>query len=151
MNRRRYKVHLVTFANGEYSGAQQRLTRSALELSGIDYAHAFTPKDIPTTFYATHRNILELPRGAGYWLWKPFFILEKLKAVADDDFVVYWDYLRLNLPMSVVCQHLPDCRPSPQQPAPAALARTLSGSAKVPGWKSWKTLVPVTAETNETS
>jgi hypothetical protein len=93
MRRRKYKVHLVTFSDGQlqYSTAQQRLVRSALESGGVDYAYAHSPKDIPSEFYARHREILDLSRGGGYWLWKPFFILQRLAAVANGDFVIYWD------------------------------------------------------------
>ena len=94
---RRYKVHLITFATGEFSSAQQRLAHSALEFGRIDFVCTFSPEDIQhTTFYTTHRGILDAPRGAGYWLWKPFLILEKLTALADGDFVIYLDCGRRN-------------------------------------------------------
>jgi hypothetical protein len=89
---RRYKVHLITFASGEFSSAQQWLARSALEFGRIDFVSASSPANIQdTTFYTAHRDILDAPRGAGYWLWKPFLILEKLTNVADGDFVIYCD------------------------------------------------------------
>jgi hypothetical protein len=92
MYRRKYKVHLITFASAEFSNAQQRLMRSAIELGHIDYVHAFCPEYIrDTPFYAAHREILVSPRGAGYWLWKPFLVFEKLAAVAEGDFVIYCD------------------------------------------------------------
>jgi hypothetical protein len=94
---RRYKVHLITFGTDDFSNAQQRLTRSALECGRIDYVCAFSPEDIRSTaFYAAHRDILDLPRGAGYWLWKPFLILERLAAVTEGDFVMYCDCGRGN-------------------------------------------------------
>jgi hypothetical protein len=96
-SRRRYKVHLITFASGKFSSAQRRLARSALELGHIDYVHAFCPEDIQhTSFCAANRDILVAPRGAGYWLWKPFLILENPAAVADGDFVIYCDCGRGN-------------------------------------------------------
>jgi hypothetical protein len=92
MSLRRYKVHLITFASGGFSNAQQWLARSALEFGRIDFVCAFSPSNIQhTKFYTAHRDILDAPRGAGYWLWKPYLILEKLTAVADGDFVIYWD------------------------------------------------------------
>lgn len=52
-----------------------------------------------TDFYARHRDVLEQRRGAGYWLWKPYIILEAIKASRPGDTVVYSDCLRKPLPI----------------------------------------------------
>lgn len=44
-----------------------------------------------SAFYADNQAVLALPRGGGYWLWKPYIILESLKSMAPGDFVVYHD------------------------------------------------------------
>src|ERR1700743_2779924 len=44
-----------------------------------------------TAFYLENKGILHCRRGDGYWLWKPYIILEALKSADPDDVVVYWD------------------------------------------------------------
>lgn len=50
------------------------------------------PADLDGTDFAReHRTILEQPRGAGYWLWKPWLIRKHLEAIGPDDLLVYSD------------------------------------------------------------
>ena len=42
--------------------------------------------------WARANNITIASRGAGYWKWKPYLILQKLEAVADGDVVAWLDY-----------------------------------------------------------
>ncbi len=44
-----------------------------------------------TDFFRRHRDILSLPRGAGYWLWKPYYIEQVLRQSAPGDVVAYID------------------------------------------------------------
>lgn len=58
----------------------------------FDNIFAYTDKDIINTdFFKENKEILELNRGAGYWLWKPYLILETLKKMKDGDFLFYSD------------------------------------------------------------
>ncbi|WP_431216017.1 hypothetical protein ACQ86N_16030 [Puia sp. P3] len=60
-------------------------------VAGIDNIRSYDFEDIKKTpFYAENRGILDGP-FMGYWLWKPFIILEALKNAADGDIVVYAD------------------------------------------------------------
>jgi hypothetical protein len=34
---------------------------------------------LATEFYQEHKQILDRNKGGGYWLWKPFIILEALR------------------------------------------------------------------------
>jgi len=44
-----------------------------------------------TDFYSENKEILDMPKGDGYWLWKPFIILETMKTLKDGDVVFYTD------------------------------------------------------------
>ena len=61
-------------------------------MDGFDFIFAYTDKDIISTeFYKENKEILSLNRGAGYWLWKPYLILETLKKMNDGDVLLYLD------------------------------------------------------------
>ena len=44
-----------------------------------------------TRFYSEHKTMLDMERGAGYWLWKPFIMLETLREMQDGDCLIYSD------------------------------------------------------------
>jgi len=44
-----------------------------------------------TDFYDAHKDILDEPRGNGYWLWKPFIILDALERSNEGDIIIYSD------------------------------------------------------------
>ncbi|MCB0292849.1 MAG: hypothetical protein KDH97_21525, partial [Calditrichaeota bacterium] len=72
---------LINFANGFFAKSQQLNTRTALAVGGFDKAISYTPKDIDRVFYRDNRRILSRVKGAGYWLWKPYFICKTLKTL----------------------------------------------------------------------
>ncbi|MCB9090532.1 MAG: hypothetical protein H6628_19740 [Calditrichae bacterium] len=82
---------LINFANGFFAKSQQLNTRTALEVGGFDKALSYTPKDIDRVFYQDNRRILSRSKGAGYWLWKPYFIRHTLDTLREDDFLFYCD------------------------------------------------------------
>lgn len=84
-------THLVSFATPQYKRSQNQLNTSALSF-GIDKIHNFTEKDLKKTpFFKAHQAILSQERGYGYWLWKPYFILQVLNSVPPNDIVMYAD------------------------------------------------------------
>ena len=85
------KTHLVSFSTPQYRLSQKALVESALKF-GIDVIHSFTEKDLKKTdFYRANIEIFKQSRGYGYWLWKPFLILNTLKKVSEGDIVIYID------------------------------------------------------------
>ncbi len=71
---------------------QRLLNITAKKFANIDEIVAWTRNDIINTpFYQENRYILDNPRGAGYWAWKPYIILETLKKAAKNDWVIYCD------------------------------------------------------------
>lgn len=71
---------------------QKILNATAKAYANIDKTIAWTRDDLlETDFYKKNTYILDNSRGAGYWAWKPYIILETLKQAKPDDWVVYCD------------------------------------------------------------
>ena len=51
----------------------------------------FNKEDIDETFVNENKEILEMRRGGGYWLWKPYIVNETLKKINDGDYLFYMD------------------------------------------------------------
>lgn len=85
------KKYLVSFATPEFFESRNRLIKSARQF-GIDEVFSYTKKDIrKTEFYIKHKDILDCPRGAGYWLWKPYCILDAMSRIDNGDLIFYSD------------------------------------------------------------
>ena len=53
---------------------------------------SYTFDDIDLAFLKKNKEILYRPRGNGYWLWKPYFILKTLKEKLNKgDYLIYTD------------------------------------------------------------
>lgn len=84
-------ITLVSFADDRFLFSQSILNYSARK-HGIKKICSFSPKDFEnTTFYEENKYILEQKRGHGYWLWKPWIILQTLKDMNNGDFLLYAD------------------------------------------------------------
>lgn len=84
-------VYLASFATSNFYKSQKKLAKSAKKF-GVDHCLSFTHQDIrKSDFYQENKTILDQERGAGYWLWKPYIILETMKQAKEDDIIIYCD------------------------------------------------------------
>lgn len=67
-----------------------KCVQSALTF-GCDGSTHYRETNIDRSFKTTHSDILDQPRGAGFWLWKPYFILQELRKAREGDYIVYTD------------------------------------------------------------
>lgn len=61
-----------------------------------------------TKFYLENKEILDMLRGGGYWLWKPYIIQETLKKMEYNDVLLYidaGDKIELN-DLSIIDNHM---------------------------------------------
>jgi hypothetical protein len=94
-------IHLVTYASEplfsytrgyvvDYKKQQDELNQLGLENGMI--IHAYNDEWLRSTdFYQENIEILSEPKGAGYWLWKPYIILKTLEKIPENDIVFYMD------------------------------------------------------------
>ncbi len=85
------KKVLINYATNNFKEAQKFNSHTALKIGGFDEVFSFGPMDIDPIFYKKNQVILEQSRGAGYWLWKPYFILKTLELISDNDVMMYCD------------------------------------------------------------
>jgi len=82
---------LVNFATANFQKAQQFNAKTALNVGGFDRTVSANPDLIDEDFKHKYSSILNQARGAGYWLWKPYFILKTLEQAKDGDIIMYAD------------------------------------------------------------
>lgn len=81
--------HLVSFANDKFKD-KQKFLHSIHKESFVH--HPYTREALETTeFYKENKEVLDEPIGAGWWVWKPYVILDAMNNAQDGDVVVYCD------------------------------------------------------------
>jgi len=84
-------IHLITYGDSKFVESKKRIENDARALGWFDEITLYGPEDIDATFKEQFKSILELPRGGGYWIWKPYFIKKHLEKIKDDDILIYID------------------------------------------------------------
>lgn len=85
---------LVNYADRGFVEAQKYNTHTGLTVGGFDRAAMLNRGHLETDtdFVARNRHILDQPRGAGYWLWKPWAIdLLLRQSLRPGDMLFYCD------------------------------------------------------------
>lgn len=86
------KKILINFADNRFKLTQRFNSETGLKVAKFDCVFSYGIKDIDKNFYNKNQKILDFRRGAGYWLWKPYFILKTLEENADfGDYIFYCD------------------------------------------------------------
>jgi len=81
--------YFINYASSGFFNSQQLGLQSA-ESFGFKSV-GYTDKDIDIDFKSKYNKILNSKRGAGYWLWKPYIILDMLSKINEGDYLVYMD------------------------------------------------------------
>ena len=83
------KVIFVTYGNQEYYKSLDRIRKEAAATQVFDRILVYTDKDLPVEI--TSHVLMRHKRGGGYWVWKPWAILQAMNVASDNDIIVYSD------------------------------------------------------------
>jgi hypothetical protein len=107
---------LINYADRHFYQAQKLNIQTAITVAGFDRALPLGRNHLDAEFYHRNRQILDQPRGAGYWLWKPHLILKVMRQVmALEDVVFYCDsgchFISSVAPIIELCRRQPEDKP----------------------------------------
>ena len=82
--------YVISYASNGYYESQLRFKHSILDrkVKVLLFKDIWLKKQL---FYLENKSILDQQRGAGYWLWKPYILLETFAKMQDGDRVIYCD------------------------------------------------------------
>jgi hypothetical protein len=85
-------IYLISYADGHqvFFQNQNALSQSALN-RGIDFIFNYRRSHIDEAFYKKNQSILGEKTGAGWWLWKPYFILKTMENTPEGCVIIYAD------------------------------------------------------------
>jgi len=85
------KIH-ISFGNETYYKSLDLLEKTSIEIGKVDQFIRYTQAQLKTEdFWRKNEYILTKPRGAGYWIWKPYIILKTFELIENGDCVLYSD------------------------------------------------------------
>jgi hypothetical protein len=84
-------ITLINYANSGYVKSRAEQKETALTIAGFNKVIEYNYEDIDDDFKRTCSKHFDNPRGAGYWVWKPYFILKTLDTLQDGDVLAYCD------------------------------------------------------------
>lgn len=85
------RITVLNYATPEFALQQKWNRITARIFGGADRIICRTAEDLDPAFVQHNSTILSESRGAGYWLWKPYFILKQLKEMEEHDILFYSD------------------------------------------------------------
>ena len=84
-------IHFITYGNDKFKQAKERILKEAKEFGEFKSITGYGPESLPKFFNTKYKDILNLSRGGGYWIWRPIIIHNALQKMNDNDFLVYLD------------------------------------------------------------
>jgi hypothetical protein len=84
-------IYFLTYGDNKYSQSKKRIEKEAIELGIFNQIMIKSPEDLPYDLPMMTKKVLSLPRGGGYWIWKPIIIKYQLDLMNDGDILIYAD------------------------------------------------------------
>jgi len=99
-------IKVLTFAKGSFVKSNEMLVKH-LNSFGVKNIISKTDSDLSDDFKTKHKNLFSQKRGYGYWIWKPYIILEEISKLSDDEILIYLDSTDLpdQLFFDIVLEH----------------------------------------------
>lgn len=84
---------LINYADDNFKKQQKKNTKSGLKLGGFDKVFEYGPDRISKEFNNKHSSFIKNnKKGGGFWIWKPYIILETLlNRSKEGDYIFYSD------------------------------------------------------------
>lgn len=82
---------LINYANSTYDSVRKWNSFTGKHIAHFEKIYNFGPNDIDSTFRDSYSHILNIQRGNGLWLWKPYFINRVIEQLQDGDILFYCD------------------------------------------------------------
>lgn len=84
-------LYIINFADAKYEKIRKLNSFTARYIAKADRIIEYRFEDIDSDFFNENSEIFKIKRGAGLWIWKPYFILKTLNKMNDGDFLFYCD------------------------------------------------------------
>lgn len=84
-------AHHINYADRRFLANQPLNSAGALATGAFADSVQMRRELLDPDFVENNRALLDNDRGAGYWVWKPQIILQRLQEIPEDDILMYTD------------------------------------------------------------
>ena len=102
------QVVITSLSDNLYLESRKKLNNSALRFGATQVQSRSFEELKKSDFYLDNKEILDKPKGLGYWLWKPYIILKALESIEHGDIVIYSDcgieIIKSIIPLIDICK-----------------------------------------------
>jgi hypothetical protein len=86
------RISFITYGNDAFKQSKERIVNEAKDTGCFNgQIKAYGPDDLSKEFLEKVASVISMPRGGGYWIWKPYVIYDMLNQLNDNDILVYAD------------------------------------------------------------
>ena len=85
------KIYGISYASRHFDNRYNNITKLGNQCGLFDTFKCFKEQDIDNDFKEKYKEIWNMTKGAGYWIWKPYIISKMLEKLNDNDILVYID------------------------------------------------------------
>lgn len=90
-NKNYVRIHLITYGNDLYKKQRVFFRKLAENARFFDKITVFTPRNLDKKFRNKFQSVLQLSKGAGYWIWKPYLLKRMIGQIPHNDILIYCD------------------------------------------------------------
>lgn len=83
-------IYFFSYGDDKYKNSKHRIRQEAINF-GFDRVDVYGREDISPEFIEKTQPYINMPRGGGYWLWKPYFLKKTFEMMKEGDYCVYAD------------------------------------------------------------
>ena len=86
-----HRTYYINYADAGFAKAQHFSAWAAKHWGRFDEIIEYGPESLDQEFCIKHKDTLEIRRGAGVWIWKPYIIMKTLESMEEGDYLFYCD------------------------------------------------------------
>lgn len=86
------KYYTLTFTDEKFRKTRERYAAELESKNIFEKVIQYSPADFDSDFLNRHQKFIDdNPKGYGFFIWKPYFILKALETIQEGDILVYGD------------------------------------------------------------
>jgi hypothetical protein len=85
------QIHCISYTDKRFLSRTNFFIQEATQFDKFDSIKVYGVNDLDDNFKEKFNNVLQLDRGAGYWIWKCQIIKQHLSTLQDDSILFYID------------------------------------------------------------
>lgn len=83
-------IYFFTYGDSNYENSKKRIQQEAIRMD-FDDVKIYGREDISQEFLEKTKPYIDMRRGGGYWLWKPYFLKKTFDMMNEGDYCIYAD------------------------------------------------------------